>query len=126
MKRCPEVYFISPPAKHRGKILMVMLAKVTGIKIPVELHCSMPDTALISHRELLNTMVSEVYDELARLKSGKKNLAAHPDQQGMPPISAEGQRIFDSPDIQYMSVGADNINPLDPTSKPKTSSIIMP
>lgn len=119
MKRCPEVYFISPPSRSGGKIYFVMFAKIKGIKIPVELHCDMPDTSLISHRELLTTMVSEIYDELKALKTGRKNLKDHPDEDGIPPLSAEGQKVFDSPEIQYYSKGSPNINP-------KKSSIILP
>lgn len=102
-----------------GKIYWVMFAKVPGIKIPVELHCDMPNTALVSHRELLNTMISEVYDEIRKLKSGAKNVMDHPDQDGIPPLSAEGQKVFDSPEIQYYSVGGRNENP-------HKSKIIMP
>lgn len=119
MKRCPEIYFISSPSRHKGKVYWVMFAKVHGIKRPVELHCDMPDTAILSHRELLNTMVSEIYDELRLLKSGAKSLKDHPDQAGMPPLSEEGQKVFDSPDIQYMDVGAPNVNP-------NKSSLILP
>lgn len=118
MKRCPEVYFISKPVKTHGKIFWLMYAKVPGIKIPVELRCDMPDTALISHNELLTTMVSEIYDEIKDLKNGRKNLADNPLEDGFKPLSAEGQKVFDSPDIQYYSLGS-------PNEKPE-SSIIMP
>jgi hypothetical protein len=118
MKRCPEIYFISPPSKANGKIYWLMFAKIKGINRPVELHCDMPDTALISHRELLTTMVSEIYDEIKHLRTGKKALKDNPDEK-FKPLSDEGQKIFDSPEIQYYSVGAPNIDP-------KKSSIIMP
>lgn len=111
MKRCPEVYFISPPSRSKGKIWFVMLAKVKGIKIPVELHCNMPDTALINHRELLTTMVSEIYDEIKHISTGQKALKDHPDQDGMPPLSEEGQKVFDSPEIQYWDRGPEMKKP---------------
>lgn len=121
MKRCPEVYFISPPARNSGKIHWLMYAKIPGIKIPVELRCDMADTALISHNELLTTMVSEIYDEIKGLKSGRIGLKDNPLEDKIPPLSAEGQKVFDSPEIQYMDMGQANINP----NAPKKSSIIM-
>jgi hypothetical protein len=122
MRRCPEVYFISPPRRGfdktgKKKIFFLMLAKIEGIKIPVELHCDMPETALISHWELLSTMVNEIYDEISALKTGKKNLEMLPDTA--PPLSAEGQRVFDNPEIQYYVPGTANVDP-------KASKIILP
>ena len=111
MKRCPEVYFISKPVKSHGKVWWLMYAKIPGIKIPVELRCDMPDTAIISHRELLTTMVSEIYDEIKGLRTGKIPLKDNPLEAGWKKLSAEGQKVFDSPEIQYMSQGAPNVDP---------------
>ena len=119
MKRCPEVYFISKPVKANGKIHWLMYAKIMGIGIPVEIRADMPDTALISHNELLTTMVSEIYDAIKDLRTGKKSLEVNPLEDNFKPLSAEGKRVFDSPEIQYYSTGAPNVDP-------KKSSIILP
>lgn len=109
-RRIPEVYFIGKPWKQAGKVYWLMYAKVPGIRRPVEIIADMPDTAILSHRELLNTMISEVADELKALRTGKKNLVDRPDEE-FPPLSAEGQKVFDNDGIQYISVGAPNVDP---------------
>lgn len=87
-----------------------MYAKLPNHKRPVEIIADMPDTAILSHRELLNTMISEVADELKALRTGRKGLADRPDEC-FPALSLEGQKVFDNDGIQYMSMGADNVNP---------------
>lgn len=105
-----------------------MLAKVKDIDIPIQLRANMPDTALVSHRELLNTLVSEVYDEIGSYKNGKRNIEMAPEET-FAPLSAEGKKVFDNPEIQYLAKGALNI---DPTGKKtdergkKKSGIIIP
>lgn len=104
MKRCPEVYFIAKPIKQHGKVIVSMLAKIPPIKRPIQLFCDMPDTAIISHKELLTTLISELSDEIRKIKSGEK---APPDNplERWPPLSADGQKVFDSEGIQYLGVG---------------------
>lgn len=102
MARIPEVYFIGAPIHNAGKVNWLMFAKIPGIKRPVMLIADMPDTALLSKHELLNTMISEVADEIKALRIGKKSLKDDPEEK-YPPLSPEGQKVFDSPDIQYVS-----------------------
>lgn len=110
MRRIPEVYFIGKPVKSRGKVHWIMYAKVPGQTRPVEIIADMPDTALVSHTELLSNMVGEIADEIKKIRTGRKNLPDRPDEC-YPPLSAEGQKVFDSPDIQYYSVGETNVKP---------------
>lgn len=128
MRRCPEVYWISEPRRGLDekqkihKIYWLMYAKIAGQKRPTRLQCDMLDTAIISHNALLSTMVNEIYDEIKDIRTGRKTPPDDPWDEGRQELSAEGQKVFDSPEIQYMSVGAPNVNP----NAPKKSSIIMP
>lgn len=117
LKRIPEVYFIGKPVENKGKIYWIMYAKIDGQKRPVEIIADMPKTSLVSHRELLTNMVNEVADEIKKIRTGRKSVQDRPDEN-YPPLSLEGQKVFDSPDIQYISMGEPNVNP-----KPK---LIMP
>jgi len=109
-KRIPEVYFIARPWKTPGKINWLMYAKIPPIRRPVKIIADMPDTALLSHRELLNTMVSEVADRIRDIKTGKFTLEDDPDEI-YPPLSEEGQKIFDHDGIQYIDMGSPTILP---------------
>lgn len=111
MTRCPEVYFIAKPIKQHRKVIVSMLARIPGIKRPVQLFADMPDTAIISHRELLNTLVSELADEIRKLRTGAKSLTDNPLEK-WPPLSAEGQKVFETEGIQYMGAGMERVKQL--------------
>jgi len=98
-----------------------MYAKIEGQKRPIRLLADMPDTAILSFKELMNTMVSEIYDEIQAIKKG---VITPPDDPwdidtGVGPLSQEGQKVFDSPEIQYYAKGTPNIDP-------KKGRIIIP
>jgi hypothetical protein len=98
-KRIPEVYFIARPWKAKGRVNWLMYAKIPPIKRPVKIIADMPDTAILSHAELLNTMIGEISDEIRKIKK-----TAHVDDdpyEVFPPLDADGQRIFDHDGIQF-------------------------
>lgn len=99
-KRVPEVYFVSKPTKIGNKIKFLLVAKIN--RRPFYLCADMPDTAIISHRELLNTMVSEVYDEVGKIKRGEKHPDIVPDERALPPLSTEDLEAFDFNEIEDM------------------------
>lgn len=109
MKRCPEVYFIARPIKQHGKVIISMLARIPGQKRPTQIFSDMPDTALISHRELLSTLISEVSDEIKKIKSGEKTPPDNP-LESWPTLSLEGQKVFDTEGIQYMGPLSESVH----------------
>lgn len=133
MRRCPEVYFISRPKfmVKDGKRFIVwgMLAKIKNVPIPVQLVADMPDTALLSHKELLNTLVSEVYDAIRKVEKNPSDLPMAPGEFH-PPLSAEGRRVFDNPEIQYFIKGDANVDPTgkrtDAQGNAKKGKLIIP
>lgn len=100
-KRVPEIYFILPgircvdPVTYKPAWMWRMYAN-----IPVKgkgqhlckLAVTMPDTALVSHRELLNTAVSELYDEVKKIKSGQKTPPMMPSDYDNTPMTEEEKR----------------------------------
>lgn len=108
MKRCPEVYFIAKPMRKDGKIFVPMLARIKGQKRPTQLFGDMPDTALVSHRELLNTLISEISDEIRKIANGEKTPSDNP-LEDWPPLSLEGQKVFDQEGIQYMGANMESV-----------------
>lgn len=108
MKRCKEVYFIAKPIKQHGKIIVPLLAKIPGQKRPTQIFADMPDTALISHRELLTTLISELSDEIRKIRTGEKTPPDNP-LESYPPLSIEGQKVFDTEGIQYMGPASESV-----------------
>lgn len=103
--RVPEVYYVSPPTKIGSKIKFLMIAKIRLPNMserPFYLCADMPDTALVSHRELLSTMVSEVYDEVGKIKRGEKHPEIVPDERSLPPLSKRDLKAFDFNEIEDM------------------------
>lgn len=113
LKRIPEVYYIGKPIPNKGKVNWLMYAKIPGINRPVMLIADMPDTAILSHKELLSTMINEIADEIKALRTGRKAVKDDPTEIH-PPLSYEGQKVFDSEDIQYMDLA------------PSTPGLILP
>lgn len=100
-KRVPEVYFILPgircvdPVTRKPAWMWRMYANVPvrgkGQHL-VKLAVTMPDTALVSHKELLNTAVSELYDEVKKIRSGQKSPPMMPNEFDMTPMTDEEKR----------------------------------
>jgi len=91
-RRVPEVYFVDAPVHVAGKVVWALIAKINGK--PYKLLADMPDTALVSHTELLNTMVSEVYDEVAKIKRGAYTPPLAPGEEDLTPLDDEALRLL--------------------------------
>lgn len=91
-RRVPEVYFIDRPVHIAGKVVWALIAKINGR--PYKLLADMPDTALVSHTELLNTMVSEVYDEVAKIKRGAYTPPLVPGEESLDTLDDEALRLM--------------------------------
>lgn len=98
--RVPEIYYVSQGQKIHGKVKYLMLAKIN--RRPFYICADMPDTALVSHRELLNTMVSEVYDEVGKIKRGELHPNIVPDERMLPPLTEADLAAFDFNEIEDM------------------------
>jgi hypothetical protein len=105
MRRVPEVYFIHAPVRANRKIYWRILANIKikgGRERIFKILADMPETALISHKELLNTMISEVYTEVQNIKNrviSPKMLSA---EQDWTPISDEDERALGINTIEEM------------------------
>lgn len=91
-KRVPEIYFVHSPVSQNGKVYWRLLANING-KL-YKILADMPNTALISHRELLNTMVTEVYDEVKAIRCSRKVPGLLPAEKDYTPLSAEDERVL--------------------------------
>lgn len=92
MKRVPEVYFMQGPKYKGNKTYWCLWCNIKGK--PAKLIADMPKTALVSHKELLSTMISEVYDEVQKIKNGERILDIAKEEIGLPPLSDEDKRLF--------------------------------
>lgn len=104
-RRVPEIYFIHAPVRANGKVYWRMLAniKLKGGKHRLfKLMADMPETALVSHKELLNTLVSEVYDEVQAIKNRSKSPKMLPKEHDWTPISDEDERALGINTIEDM------------------------
>lgn len=97
-RRVPEVYFIDHPVHIAGKVVWALVAKINNR--PYKLLADMPDTALVSHNELLTTMVSEVYDEVAKIRRGAYSPPLVPGEEELLPLGDEELRL-----LSYEHVG---------------------
>lgn len=91
-KRIPEIYFIHAPQRVANKVYWRMLANIDG-KL-YKFLADMPSTALVSHRELLNTLVSEVYDEVKAIKRKLKTPPTLPQEKDWTPLSEDDKRLL--------------------------------
>lgn len=91
-RRVPEIYYIDAPIKVPGKVAWLMLAKINGR--PYKLIADMPDTSLVSHNELLTTMVSELYDHVAKIKRGSISPQIALGEDLLTPLSDEELSVF--------------------------------
>jgi hypothetical protein len=105
-RRVPEVYFVHHPIMHGKKVYWRLLANING-KL-YKILADMPKTALISHKELLNTMVSEVYDEVQAIKCGSFAPDLLDKERDWTPLSAEDARSLGIGTIEDLI--ADNPN----------------
>lgn len=92
MNRVPEVYHIFTPIRKNGKVYLRMYVNIDG-KL-YKMLGDMPDTALISHRELLNTMVSELHDEVSAIRRGIKSVEFLPEERDWTPISEDDKNLL--------------------------------
>lgn len=91
-KRVPEIFFIHAPVQANNKVYWRLLANING-KL-YKMVADMPLTALISHKELLNTMVSELYDQVTGIKAGRIVPDSLPAEKDWTPMSDEDQRML--------------------------------
>lgn len=91
-RRVPEIYFVDAPVHIQDKVVWALIAKIEGR--PYKILADMPDTALVSHTELLNTMVSEVYDEVAKIKRGALFPPLAPGEEDLTPLTDEQLRML--------------------------------
>lgn len=91
-KRVPEIYFIHAPVLTDGKVYFRMLANIDG-KL-YKMVADMPNTALVSHKELLNTMVTELYDEVKKIRSKQIEPPALPQEKDWTPMTDAEKRML--------------------------------
>ena len=92
-RRVPEVYFISQPMQEPSRIKWALLAKINGK--PYKMVADMPNTALVSHNELLTTMVSEIYDYVRKIEKGTISPDCLPSEAHLPPLTEEQLRLME-------------------------------
>jgi hypothetical protein len=95
-RRVPEIYFIDAPVHVNNRVAWLMMASINGR--PYKIIADMPKTSLVSHNELLTTMVSELYDEVSKIKRGAKFPEMVPEELGYTPLTAEELEVFNTPD----------------------------
>lgn len=98
--RVPEVYFVFPPQQGWRKTYIAFLVKINGK--PYKMTADMPTTALVSHKELITTMVSEVYDEVKKIKAGAISPPLFPGEEEFPPLTYEDLQPMQFKEIEDM------------------------